>query len=102
MTSEADEADENAAGKFLRAEVIFDRCRVPIANDTMIKRPKAHVDTIIHFRLCFGCEASEIVWIISNPCFVMIFLLSRMMTHRKIEMSTFPEEFWLNELNGLS
>jgi hypothetical protein len=61
VTSEADEeAEENAAGKFLRAEVIFDRCRVPIANDTMIKRPKAHVDTMIHFRLCFGCEASEI------------------------------------------
>jgi len=58
VTSEADEeAEENAAGKFLRAEVIFDLCRVPIANDTMIKRPKAHVDTMIHFRLCFGCEA---------------------------------------------
>ena len=83
MTSEADEeAEENAAGKFLRAEVIFDRCRVPIANDTMIKRPKAHVDTMIHFRLCFGCEASEIFWINSNLCFVMIFLF-RMMTHRK-------------------
>ena len=59
-TSEADEeADENAAGKFRKAEVIFVWCRAPKANTMMIKRPNVQVDTIMHFRLCFGDGASE-------------------------------------------